>query len=929
MKQHICVGVVAHVDSGKTTLSENILFKAGSIRNMGRVDHGNSFFDNFSLERERGITIFSKQAKLRLGDKIYTLLDTPGHIDFQAEMERALQVLDYAILVISGADGIQGHTLTLWKLLQRYEVPCFIFVNKMDQPGTDRDKLIHELQARLSENCIDMGKVYKASLDFENIDAKETDKKGECLQKADLEEIAVLDEMVMDYYLENHDITEQQISDMIAERKLTPCYFGSALKDEGVREFLDAFEKYTHAREYTTDFGARVFKITRDDKGNRLTHLKITGGVLKVKSYISNANLSANSNTDSNSNIELVSENRNDWEEKIDQIRIYSGDKFETVNEVQAGEICAVTGLTRTKAGEGLGADMGSISPYLEPVLTYQIILPEGSDVHGMLLKLKQLEEENPHLHIVWNEQLGEIHAQVMGEIEIEILKKLIYERFDVDVEFGSGSIVYKETIDDMVEGVGHYEPLKHYAEVHLKLEPAERGSGVSFNVECDEDSLARNWQRLILTHLEEKKHKGVLTGAEITDVKITLIAGKAHLKHTEGGDFRQATYRAVRHGLKRAKSILLEPVYEFRLEIPGNCVGRALTDIQRMNGKSNLPDMEGDMTVITGTAPIATMSDYHMEVTAYTGGKGKLFLALKGYEPCHNSSEVIERIGYDSEKDLDNPTGSVFCAHGAGFVVDWMDVCDYMHIYTYMSEDDKKLSADESVGQKEKVIGANAYNPSELDEIFERTYGPIDRNKNIHYNRDYERLEAEREKLRRIEGKAFDAAVKKYQDRHSRQGQKKDKYLLVDGYNIIFAWDDLKVLSESSLDAARTKLMDIMCDYQGYKGEIVIIVFDAYKVQGNRGDVQKYNNIHVIYTKEAETADQYIEKAVHKIAKSHDVTVATSDALEQIIIWGEGAKRLSARDLQSQLEAIRSHMRDNYLADNHKKFGYNPFSKI
>lgn len=902
MKQHICVGVVAHVDSGKTTLSENILFKAGSIRNMGRVDHGNTFFDNFSLERERGITIFSKQAKLQLGDKIYTLLDTPGHIDFQAEMERALQVLDYAILVISGADGIQGHTLTLWKLLQRYEVPCFIFVNKMDQPGIDRDKLISDLQARLSEGCINM-------------------------RSSGLEELAVLDEQIMDYYLENNDIKEEQISKMIFERKLTPCYLGSALKDEGVKEFLAAFEKYTHAREYKADFGARVFKITRDEKGNRLTHLKITGGVLKVKTYISNGNLKANSTA--NSNVELDSDNKNSWEEKIDQIRIYSGDKFETVNEVQAGEICAVTGLTRTKAGEGLGADMGSISPYLEPVLTYQIILPEGSDVHGMLLKLKQLEEENPHLHIVWNEQLGEIHAQVMGEIEIEILKKLISERFDVDVEFGSGSIVYKETIEDIVEGVGHYEPLKHYAEVHLKLEPAKPGSGVVFSVECDEDSLARNWQRLILTHLEEKKHKGVLTGSEITDIKITLIAGKAHLKHTEGGDFRQATYRAVRHGLKRAKSVLLEPVYEFRLEIPGSGVGRALTDIQRMNGKSNLPDMEGEMAVITGTAPVATMSDYHMEVAAYTGGRGKLFLTLKGYEPCHNSSEVIERIGYDSEKDLDNPTGSVFCAHGAGFVVDWKDVCDYMHIYTYMSEGGSNISSEEVIDNSVTIASANAYNPNELDEIFERTYGPIDRNKNIHYNRDYERLEAEREKLRRMEGKAFDAAVKKYQDRHNSQEKKKDKYLLVDGYNIIFAWDELKALSESSLDAARTKLMDIMCDYQGYNGEIVIIVFDAYKVQGNRGDVQKYNNIHVIYTKEAETADQYIEKAVHKIAKSHDVTVATSDALEQMIIWGEGAKRLSARDLQSELEKTKSYMRDNYLTSNNRSLGYNPFGKI
>lgn len=884
--KHICVGVVAHVDSGKTTLSENILYKSGSIRTMGRVDHGNTFLDTYGLERERGITIFSKQARFQLGEKSYTLLDTPGHVDFSAEMERTLQVLDYAILVVSGADGIQGHTLTLWKLLERYNIPCFIFVNKMDQIGTDRDGLLKEIQSRFSDSCIN-------------------------IETADGEELAILDEDTMEYYLEYGKVEESHIVHMIKARKLIPCYFGSALKDEGVVEFLVSFEKYTDINEYPEEFGAKVFKITRDSQGNRLTHLKITGGSLNVKSYVS-----SNSTTD------------DVWEEKVDQIRIYSGEKFTTANQAVAGEICAVTGLTRTSSGEGLGIEKASLSPYLEPVLTYQIILPEGTDVHGMLGKLRQLEEEEPQLHIVWNEQLGEIHAQVMGEIEIEILKNLIMERFAVDVEFGSGSIVYKETIEDVVEGVGHYEPLRHYAEVHLKLESGEPGSGVQFFAECSEDILAKNWQRLILTHLEEKNHKGVLIGADITDIKITLIAGRAHLKHTEGGDFRQATYRAVRHGLRKAKSVILEPVYEFRLEIPQNAVGRALNDIQKMSGKSELPDMHGEMAIITGTAPVATMSDYQKEVIAYTAGKGKLFCILKGYEPCHNPEEVISMKNYDAEADLDNPTGSVFCAHGAGFVVDWQDVENYMHIHTELSKT-MLLEEEEdiSVVGNDKTISAEIYDPKELEAIFERTYGPIDRNKNIHYNREYERQEAERERLRRMEEKALDAAALKYRNRHDKPDKKRDRYLLVDGYNIIFAWDELKKLSEVNLDAARTKLMDIMCNYQGYKDYVVIVVFDAYKVQGNKGDVQKYNNIHVIYTKEAETADQYIEKAVHEIGKKHDVTVATSDALEQMIIWGEGAKRLSARDLKEEMHRAESELRDNFLSERDSGLKFCPFS--
>lgn len=872
--KHICVGIVAHVDSGKTTLSENILYRTGSIRTLGRVDHGDTFLDTYGLERQRGITIFSKQAEFVLGEKEYTLLDTPGHVDFSAEMERTLQVLDYAILVISGADGIQGHTLTLWKLLERYNIPTFIFVNKMDQQGVDKKKLTAELQSGFSHGCIDM-------------------------LSTDDEDIAILDEQLMETFLEGEAVSCDDKIRLICERKLFPCYFGSALRDMGVEEFMGELEKYTVAKQYPQEFGAKIFKITRDNQGNRLTHMKITGGSLKVKDFITY-----------NDNISDVKE------EKIDQIRIYSGEKYTVANQVESGQICAVTGPAKPRCGDGVGNEKKSEAPYLTPVLTYRIILPEGCDVHGMLLKLRQLEEEEPQLHIVWDSNLGEIHAQVMGEIEIEIMKNLIKERFDVQVEFGSGSILYKETIASSVEGVGHYEPLKHYAEVHLYMEPGEPGSGLVFRTDCSEDILNRNWQRLVLTHLEEKEHKGVLTGSAITDMKITLIAGRAHLKHTEGGDFRQATYRAVRHGLKKAESVLLEPVYEFRLEIPQNTVGRAMSDIQRMFGKNNLPDLEGEMAVITGTAPVATMRDYQSEVNAYTSGRGRLFCTLKGYEPCHNTEEVIANIAYDSEADLDNPTGSVFCAHGAGFVVPWQQVEEYMHISTEHSTatsnyDDSQKP--DNVPDKEKTVSAQVYNDKELEAIFERTYGPIDRHKDFNNLREYDRLERERERLRQKDAE-LDAKIReRYVARKNKKTQVRDKYLLVDGYNIIFAWQELKELSVINFDAARMKLMDIMCNYQGYKNVVVIIVFDAYKVRGGKGDVQKYNNIHVIYTKEAETADQYIEKAVHELGKKHDVTVATSDALEQMIIWGEGAKRLSARELKTEIDALNEEMRKDY----------------
>lgn len=868
--EHICVGMVAHVDSGKTTLSENILYRTGSIRSIGRVDHGNTFLDTYELERQRGITIFSKQAEFVLGNKAYTLLDTPGHVDFSAEMERTLPVLDYAILVISGGDGIQSHTMTLWKLLDRYRIPAFIFVNKMDQQGTDRYDIIKELQSGFSDGCLDM-------------------------KNSEAEDMAMLDEKLMEQYLKDGVVSDDDIIDLIRSRKMFPCYFGSALKDEGVEDFLNDFARLTVGRKYGDEFGARVFKITRDNQGNRLTHMKITGGALKVKDFVSGS-------TDSRK------ENSEDWEEKVDRICIYSGEKYTTVNQACAGEICAVTGLTKTMAGEGLGAEKTLCRPYLEPVLSYKIILPEGVDIHGMLMKLRQLEEEEPHLSIEWNEQLSEIHARVMGEIEIEILKNLILERFGISVDFGQGSIVYKESILQPVEGVGHYEPLKHYAEVHLLMEPGEPGSGLVFDTDCSEDSLNRNWQRLILTHLKEKSHKGVLTGSEITDMKITLTAGRAHLKHTEGGDFRQATYRAVRQGLKKAESVLLEPVYEFRLEIPQNTVGRALNDIQRMHGKSGIPDIEADMAIITGTAPVATMRDYYGEVISYTGGRGRLFCSLKGYEPCHNTDEIISSVGYDSEADLDNPAGSVFCSHGAGFFVEWYDVEKYMHI----NAKNETVQEDDSQ-EPEKVVSSQVYDDRELEKIFERTYGPIDRNRDFNNLREYERLEKERQRLREISSAEDEAIRERYRKKRLGQSHEKERYLLVDGYNIIFSWPELKSLSDTNLDAARGRLMDILCNYQGYKGMVVILVFDAYKVRGGKGDVQKYNNIYVIYTKEAETADQYIEKAVHKIGKKHDVTVATSDGLEQMIIWGDGAKRLSANELKNEIESTEDEIRGYY----------------
>lgn len=889
-EKQITMGILAHVDAGKTTLSEGILYTCKAIRKLGRVDHQDAFLDTNTLERNRGITIFSKQAECMLGEFGMTFLDTPGHVDFSAEMERTLQVLDYAILVISGADGVQGHTETLWRLLSRYQIPVFLFINKMDQPGTDREALLAEVKEKLDANCVEFS-------------ADQTDEEWK-------EQVAVCDEQVMEAYLEGEEISREQIRQMIRERKLFPCYFGSALKMTGVEEFLDDLKLRIRETSYPETFGAKIYKITRDNQGERLTHMKITGGTLKVKSVLSNGRPGETG--------------EGIWQEKVNQIRIYSGEKYTMVSEVKAGTVCAVTGLTATYPGQGLGSEQASDMPVLEPVLSYRIGLPTEVNVHQALLQLRQLEEEEPLLHIVWNETLGEIYAQVMGEVQIEILKSLIKERFGMAVTFDEGNIVYKETILEPVEGVGHFEPLRHYAEVHLLLEPGETGSGLIFAADCSEDVLDRNWQRLILTHLEEREHKGVLIGAPITDMKITLLTGRAHIKHTEGGDFRQATYRAVRQGLRKAKSQLLEPYYEFRLEVPSEQVGRSMTDIQKMLGEFDPPKTEGEMTVLTGSAPVVTMRDYQKEVISYTSGRGRLSCTLKGYYPCHNQEEIVETVGYDPEADLENPTGSVFCAHGAGFVVNWDQVEDYMHVESgwnapagQETKPEKPVTAKNWKEENEKYWATE----KELEEIFERTYGPI---RKLGEEPPAGRSVKGWKKSRRDPLEGYGKSTSDYKQKKTPDGEK--EYLLVDGYNIIFAWEDLKELAAFNIDGAREKLMDILCNYQGFKKCTLILVFDAYKVKGNPGSVETYHNIHVVYTKEAETADQYIEKTVHEIGRKYRVTVATSDQLEQVIILGQGGRRMSARELLEDVIEVRQQIREtarekrssekNYLFD-------------
>ena len=859
--EHICIGLVAHVDAGKTTLSEALLYRTGTIRKWGRVDHGDAFLDTDRQEKERGITIFSKEAELKYGSTVFTLLDTPGHVDFSAEMERTLQVLDYAVLVINGREGVQGHTATLWKLAEKYGIPLFIFINKTDLEGVKRDDVMDELRERLDQRCV----------------AFDIDHDGQWMEQA-----AMCDEALLEELLDTGTIADDSLRGAIAERKIFPCYFGSALKLEGIDGLLEGLSGYSMEKQYGSDFGVRIYKISRDEKGARLTHMKITGGTLRVKDEIGR--------------------------EKVEQIRIYSGGKFRSVDEAKSGDVCAVTGLKTTYAGQGLGAERDAGEPVLESVLTYKVELPGGVDAHRSLEMLKLLEEEDPQLKVVWNGQLQEIHMQLMGQVQIEILRNIIADRFGFDVEFGQGAIAYKETIAAPVFGAGHFEPLRHYAEVHLLLEPAPRGSGLTLDTRCSEDVLDRNWQRLILTHLAEREHPGALTGSPITDMKITLLAGRSHLKHTEGGDFRQATYRALRQGLRKAESILLEPWYEFRLEVPQGSAGRAMGDIQRMNGALEEPETAGENVVLSGRAPVSEMKDYGIEVASYTKGYGHLSCSLWGYEQCHRQVEVVEEIGYDIDGDVENTADSVFCTHGAGVVVKWDEADEMMHMQgtwgmgsTEMESRDpesrkglrtadgparssaegRNAGHSESTGKTGSTKKKDLTEEEELERIFEMTYG--------------------KRKERRI--------IPKREISHSENKTKikpsvvKEEYLLVDGYNIIFAWDDLKALAKINMDSARQALIEILENYQGYRKCHVIAVFDAYRVKGGERRQEKHGSVDVVYTREAETADMYIEKTAHAKSRDFHVRVATSDRLEQLIITGSGAFKVSADEFRAEVQ--------------------------
>lgn len=896
----LVVGILAHVDSGKTTLSEAMLYTAGKIRKLGRVDHKDAYLDTDEQERERGITIFSKQAVFTYDGMEITLLDTPGHVDFSAEMERTLQVLDYAILVINGVDGVQSHTDTLWKLLKRYEIPTFIFVNKMDMDGADKDAVFQNIRKKLDGDCVD----------FSSGDRDE--------------QIAMADERLLDTYLDSGMVEVEDIIEAILDRKIFPCFWGSALKLSGVQELLDAMNTYMVMPAYNAEFGGRIFKISRDAKGERLTYMKVTGGSLKCREQIEGT------------------------EGKVNQIRIYSGARYETVEEASAGTVCAVTGLGETSAGQGVGCEQENVFAGLEPVLSYKVSYPEDKDAVVVLRDIRQLEEEEPELHVEFAQETGEIFVKVMGQVQLQVLTQIVKDRFGYLISFGMGRIIYKETLAEPVMGVGHFEPLRHYAEVHLLMEPLEPGSGMQFDTICSEDVLDKNWQRLILTHLEEKEYRGVLTGAPITDMKITVTVGRAHQKHTEGGDFRQATYRAVRQGLMMGECRLLEPVYAFRLEIPTEMTGRAMNDITRMHGRFAQPEIEGEMSILTGTAPVATMQEYQQDVTAYTRGQGKLSCTLQGYEPCHNEDEVLAASTYDPELDLANPASSVFCAHGAGYIVDWYDVYDMMHVKedpgfalagmedvlrnitsepTEADEDNRKRMA-----RERQDAGVPVYDEKELEDIFVRTYGSNSR-ENAAYNKAgfnrynkgvseadwYVKKAAGHGKSKTAGAQTLSAGSKTADTGIARPGayrkQKGEKeYLLVDGYNVIFAWDDLKALAAVNIDSARDKLIDIMSNYQGYVGCELILVFDAYKVKQNPGSITKHGNIHVVYTKEAETADMYIEKTTHELGRKYKVTVASSDGLEQLIIMGQGALRMSSRGLREEVERVNQILRNDYL---------------
>lgn len=860
---HVVIGMLAHVDAGKTTLSEALLYSTGTIRTLGRVDTKNAFLDTNAMERARGITIFSKQARFSLDKYSVTLLDTPGHVDFSAEMERTLQVLDYAVLVISGADGVQGHTKTLWHLLKHYRIPTFLFVNKMDQQGTNRRLLLEQLHATLSDSIVDFS--FPTAIDAEAV--------------------ALTDERLLEKHLDGKELTIDDIATVIADRKLFPCYFGSALRMNGISELIKGLNTYMKPKAYPTEFGAKVYKITRDAQGSRLTHLKITGGALTSRMSVTDT-------------------------EKINQIRLYSGDKFTSANEVTAGEICAVTGLDSTFAGQSLGNDIPSNIPLLEPVMTYKLLILDGTDPLLAIPKLRLLEEEDPKLHVVWNEFLKEIHIQVMGAVQIEILKTVIAERFGINVDFGAGNIVYKETITNTVEGVGHFEPLRHYAEVHLIMEPGEPGSGITCRLDCEGSGLDRNWQRLILTHLQERTHRGVLTGSPLTDVIISLVAGRAHQKHTEGGDFRQATYRAVRQGLMQADSVLLEPYYSFTLELPRASVGRAMTDLERMQAEFELKeaDMDADYAVISGCAPVSAFTEYQNEFIAYTKGQGKLYLSQGGYKPCHNAEDVMAELGYDADRDTRNPSSSVFCSHGSGDVVPWNEVFDYMHIESVLGARAKGDSGEASPSAQpvRNTISAldAALGTEEIDAILRRSSFANSNTKEAKHYRPFAKT------------RSFDPVASGYKGKETVQNSG-TSYLLVDGYNIIFSWNALKELAATNLDAARIKLLDTMCNYQAMKKCELIVVFDAYRVQNHATEAFDYHNIHVVYTKEAETADTYIERFAHEHGRKHYIRVATSDRMEQVIITGQGCHMVSSGEFEQEVNAQEELIREEYLNKN------------
>lgn len=893
--KNIVAGILAHVDSGKTTLSEAMLYQAGQIRKLGRVDHQDTYLDTDSQEKDRGITIFSKQAELAYADMHIALLDTPGHVDFGTEMERTLQVLDYVVLVINGMDGVQSHTETLWKLLERYGIPVFIFVNKMDMTGYDRDYLMDNIRHRLSDGCVDF------------------------LCEDSGEQIAMCDEAMLEHFLETGANDEQDVVNAIAGRKLFPCYFGSALKNEGVSELLDGMNRYVVEPVRGEEFGARVFKIGRDDKGERLTYMKVTGGVLKLKDVLT-----------------LRNSQGEESHEKVNQIRVYSGAKYDMVTQVPAGCVCAVPGLVNTYGRQGIGACPDGELPSLEPVLSYKVMYPTDVDAVTMVSKLRLLEEEDPQLQVQWNETAGEIYIKVMGQVQLEVVAQMVRDRFGIAITYGQGRISYKETIAAPVMGVGHFEPLRHYAEVHLLLEPMENGSGMCFDSICSEDVLDKNWQRLILTHLQEREFRGVLTGSPITDMKISITAGRAHQKHTEGGDFRQATYRAVRQGLMMAESVLLEPVYAFKIEVPQEYAGRVLADIVKMSGTMDGQEISGETTVITGHAPVYTMREYYSELTAFSRGTGRLQVDIDGYQPCHNTEEVLAERHYDPELDRFNPSSSVFCAHGAGYLVDWYDVYENMHVKEdpgfeisgQLGYTEDGYAMDIPVNRPGKSVSEMSITDEELSEIFARTFGGDYKDKDVALNGRFRRTTSEY----KVNGQ-----YNKSQSRDRQPGngplvgsrpadrgiatlgafkrrKNGEDYVIVDGYNVIFAWDTLRELSEHNIDSARGKLMDILSNYQGYMNCKLIVVFDGYKVKDNKGERFPYDDIEVVYTKEGETADAHIEKLTHELARKHKVTVVTSDGLEQIVTMGQGAIRMSSRDFKAEVERVNEHLRENYL---------------